>query len=223
VSRALLTGVAGGVVHGSGKILSPEFGIAGMALGSVGTSIVANAGRGAFAFDELTLPLGPARFRITRDGPHNVHVAINAYESAILLHRLMQPGMRVDWNRSSQTGAVVLRTAAPLIVADGKRAAGLTAGSVITLSDRAMNPARSFNHERIHVQQEWFLQEIWGRPVENGARARMIALRWIPRWVELGVVTPTLSTLERNMIGIHAPMRSWRESEAEALEDWSRD
>jgi hypothetical protein len=219
--RALVAGTMGGAVHGYGKILSPDRGLVGIAVGHLGASLVANAGRGTSVVDELVVPLGPARIRMTARASRKIGVTLNAFESAIVVHRALQPGVRIDWGRSAATGTLVLRTAAPLIVTEGRRAAGLTAGSVITLSDQAMNLARSLDHERIHVQQEWFIQEVWGRPVENGARGHA-ALRWVPAWLDLGIVTPALTTLERQTIGVNAPLRSWREAEAEALEDQSR-
>ena len=221
VTRALLTGAFGGALHGSAKITAPHLGLPAVALGAVGTSIVANAGRGAGMLDEVMLPLGPARLRLSTDGPRRINVALNAYEGAMLVSRLMKPGMRVDWQWSLQSGAVVLRTA-DRIYGGGRRANGLTSGSVITLTDRAWFPEEVFNHERVHVQQQWFLHEVWGRPIEMRLRERTRELRWIPGWLEIGFVTPALVSLESNTIGVNGPLRSLRESEAETVEELTR-
>jgi hypothetical protein len=220
VMRALLTGAIGGAVHGAGKILSTRSGFAAIAVGAAGTSIVANAGRGAAPFDELMMPLGPARLRYSAE--RGIHASVNAFESAMLGRRLLQPGARMDWSESLRTGAFVLRSTRPLYSLDDRRAAGLSAGSVILLSDRAWNSERTLDHERIHAHQGWFLQETWGRPLERALRQRSVALSWIPSWVDVGVFTPGLLHLERRTIGLHGPIRSWHEAEAESLERWSR-
>lgn len=220
VAKAFLTGALGGAVHGYGKVFSPDLGLGGMALGAVGTSIVANAGRGAPLYDELVLPVGPGRVRISQTG--RVNVALNAFDGAMLARRLMQRGTRMDWSRSLQAGTVVLTTPERLMVGNGLRAAGITSGTTILLSDRASNPERTFKHERIHVQQAWFVHEVLGRPLEMSLRKRVPMLRVIPRWLELGVLMPTAQELERLTIGTTGPLRSWRETEAESLEGRTR-
>jgi hypothetical protein len=222
IGRALVTGVLGGLAHGAGKAMSPRAGIAAMAFGAVGTSVVANAGRGAPALDEVVLPLGPARLRVQPRAARPLGFAINGYETALLAHRALQPDTRVDWGLSRRAGTVVLRTSRALPAPVGQRAAALTAASTITLSDRASNPAESYVHERIHVQQEWFLQETWGRPVEDALRQRTPLLRRLPRWLELGVVPPTLLAAEGSTLGRDGPLRFTREWEAEALESLRR-
>lgn len=220
VGRALVTGAIGGAVHGAGKILSTRSGFAAIAVGAAGTSIVANAGRGAAPFDELMLPLGPARLRYSAE--RGIHASVNAFESAMLGRRLLQAGVRMDWNESLRTGAFVLRSRRPLYSLDARRAAGLSAGSVILISDLAWNAERTLDHERIHAHQGWFLQEAWGRPLERALRQRAAALSWIPSWLDVGVFTPGLLHLERRTFGLDGPMRAWQEAEAESLEHWSR-
>jgi len=218
IGRALVTGALGGLAHGAGKAMSPRAGVAAIAFGAVGTSVVANAGRGAHPFDEVVLPLGPARVRVTPHGPRAVGVAINAYETAMLAHRALQPATRVDWALSARAGTIVLRTSRELRSPSGWRAAATTTGTTITLSDHASQPAETYAHERVHVQQEWFLQETWGRPVEAALRRRTPGLRRLPRWLELGVVPPALLELEGETLGRDGPMRASREWEARSLE-----
>lgn len=222
IGRALVTGALGGLAHGAGKAMSSRGGVAAMAFGAVGTSVVANAGRGAPAFDEVVLPFGPARLRVQPRAARPLGFAINGYETVLLAHRAMQPATRIDWALSRRAGTIVLRTARALPAPAGRRAAALTAGSTITLSDLASNPAQSYVHERIHVQQEWFLQETWGRPMEDALRQRAPLLRRLPRWLELGIVPPALLAAEGSTLGRDGPLRFTREWEAEALESMPR-
>jgi hypothetical protein len=170
----------------------------------------------------VVLPLGPARLRVQPRAERPLGFAINGYETVLLAHRALRPDTRVDWALSRRAGTVVLRTSRALPAPVGQRAAALTAGSTITLSDRASDPAESYVHERIHVQQEWFLQETWGRPVEDALRQRTPLLRRLPRWLELGVVPPTLLAAEGSTLGRDGPLRFTREWEAEALESLRR-
>jgi hypothetical protein len=189
-----------------------------MELGAVGSSIIANAGAGSDAFDEITLPVGPARVRVRTGASPAIDFTVNGYETMMLAHRLVQPGVRVDWNHSRRAGTFVLRTSRRLGAPGGWRAAAVTTGSVIVLSELASDLERSFDHERIHVQQEWFLQEILARPVESSLRARAPLLRAIPQWFEFGIVPPALLKLEGKTLGPSGPLRSSQESEAEAIE-----
>ena len=219
---AFLAGMLGGAIHGSGKMLSPNAPLPGIALSSLGTSVVANAGRGVGLLHELTLPVGPARIRVTTGLRPRVSASLNVFESVTLAERLARPELSVDWNRSLQSGTFVLRSSEQLYGLGGLRAAGLTKGTTITLSPFASHPEETFAHERIHVQQEWFVQEVWGRPLENGLRSRIGVLRWIPGWLELGGLSTGLLKLERRTMGWEGPYRTMRESEAESLEDRGR-
>ena len=214
ILRAMLTGFVGGATHGGAKVLLPRMGLSAAVLSAVGTSIVANAENTA-PLEQLVLPLGPARVRVATT-TRNLSFGLNVYEAATLLFRAGSPGHRVDWDRSLQSGTVVLRTGRALMVGEGQRAAAVTTGSLITMSDLAWNPRRTFNHERIHVLQNWFLDETWSRPLETRARRATPVLRWIPGWLELGVTTPALLVAERSVPG--RPLRSALEAEAEALE-----
>ena len=216
-AKALLGGFLGGALHGSGKTLSPGAPLAGYALGAAGVSIAANAGRGAGYLDEVVLPIGPGRLRITREPRARIDATLNAFESAMLARRLFQPGTRFDLTQSLLAGTVVLRTSAELFNGAGSRAAGITSGSVILLSDHASKPEETLKHERIHAHQAWFIQELWGRPVESSLRRTPVG-RLIPRWLELGVTMPALQEIERQTLGSDGPFRSWREGEAESLE-----
>jgi hypothetical protein len=215
MGHAFVIGALGGGIHGSGKLLGRDMDLPSIAVGATGTSIVANAGRGASAFDELVFPVTAVRLRVTPNAVHKVHIALNAYESAALARRLVRPELRVDWDRSLQSGTFVFRTSSPLSAPGGRRANGRTAASIITLSNFSRRPDETFQHERVHVQQGWFFQEVWGRPIEDGLRASW--LRRIPSWLEIGLLPPTLLALERSMAGMNGPFRSWHEWEAETI------
>jgi hypothetical protein len=217
IGKAFVVGALGGGVHAAGKMFEKDIGLASMGLGAIGTSIVANAGRGVGALDQIVLPIGPARLRFDPRNPRGVRASLNVYETAYAARQFFKPGMRVDWTESGRSGTLVFRQSDRVFLGS-LSAAGLTAGSAIILSDKALDPARTATHERVHVQQGWFLQEVWGRPIEQLARDRTPFLRWIPGWLDLGVVTPGLISMELRTIGLHGPMRTMRETEAETLE-----
>ena len=221
VGRAFVYGAFGGGLHGSAKTFSPTLGYPAAAIGAVGASIVFNAGRGAHPLSELTLPLGPTRVRVTTGSARGVTAALSIYETAMLAKALARPATHVDWNRSLTAGTFVLRTTGPL-VAGQTRAAGMTSSSVILLSDRARHRSETFDHERIHVQQHWFVQDVWGRSIENELRRRVGPLRALPRWLEIGGLPRAMLSLERQAIGADGPLRSWLETEAYSLAERAR-
>jgi hypothetical protein len=47
----------------------------------------------------------------------------------------------------------------------------------------------------------WFMSENWTKPLEDDLRVRLGVLRWIPRWLDLGVVMPSLLALEQRLGG----------------------
>jgi hypothetical protein len=222
-ARAFALGALGGAVHFSGKLVGPMSGfpggIPGVVLSSTGTAIVSNAGRGTGLFDELHIPVGPLRLRFAPRESRKVRLAINAFETAVLARNLARSGMELDWERSASSGTFVFVTRGTHIrMPDGKLVQGVANAPLVVISAFSADPSRTARHEFVHVQQQWFLDEAWGRPIEGYLRRRIPGGRHIPRWLELGIVPPALELMEGAIFGRDGPIRRLAESEAEMLE-----
>lgn len=222
-AKAFAIGALGGAVHFSGKLVGPMSGfpggIPGVVLSSTGTAIVSNAGRGAGLFEELHIPVGPLRVRVAPRESRKVRLAINVYETGVLARNLARSGMGLDWEHSASSGTFVFVTRGTHIrMPDGKLVQGVAHGSNIVISAFSADPSRTARHEFVHVQQQRFLDEAWGRPIEGYLRTRIPGGRRIPRWLELGIVPPALEFMEVAVFGRDGPVRRLAESEAQMLE-----
>lgn len=220
-AKAFALGTIGGTVHFAGKLVAsrtPSLGIAGVAISSTGTSIVANAARGVRLLEELTLPIGFARVRAAPYNRWRVRVAMNAYEAFVAAGAFRQRGLRFDARRSATSGVLVFMTDRHRIEFDGQPAHGVANGSVIAISAFAEDRERTARHELAHVQQHWFAQELLDRPAQAYLRNKVsFARRLIPEWLELGIATPALRSLDWAIAGRRGPVHQLVEHEAEIL------
>jgi hypothetical protein len=214
--RAFALGAFGGAMHFGAKLMGPRTSLAGVAVGATGTAIIVNAGRGVSPLDELYVPIGPLRVRITPRAPRKLHVGLNAYNVAVLARNLARPGLVMDWGRTGSSGTFVLRTDDRRIWDDDREYAGVAVGSLIVLSEFSAN-RQVTHHELIHVHQYLFVDEAIGRPIEQYLRRRVPGARWLPRWIELGIVTPALGALDQGIFGRDGLAIRLGESEAEMV------
>ena len=203
--KAFAVGSLGGAVVLGGKYLASRhgsaYGWAGLALSGTGTSIVSNAGRGVSPLHEITLPLPGLRVRLTPSAERKVRVVMNAYETVLVAEFLMRDGLAIDWSRSAFSGALVFVTEARHVELAGTRVNGAAVGPVAIVSEFSNDPPVTARHEVVHVLQGWFVQEAWGRPIEDYVRARMPFGDRIPAWFEFGIAAPGLYTLEHWLVG----------------------
>lgn len=215
--RAFAIGAVGGAVHFGAKLIGPGTSLAGIAVSATGTAIVVNAGRGVSPLEELYVPVGPLRVRVTPRAPRKVRVALHAYDAVVLAHNLARPGLLMDWGRTGSSGAFVLRTDNKHLWDDNRELNGLAVGSLIVMSAFSTDPPRTAHHELVHVHQYMFLDEAIGRPIEEYLRRRIPLARRLPRWLELGVVAPALGAMEYWIFGSDGPVYRLVESEAEMV------
>jgi hypothetical protein len=216
-ARAFAIGAIGGGVHFGAKLVGTGTSLAGMAVGAAGTSIVVNAGRGVSPLEELYVPVGPLRLRVTPRAPRKVRVAIHAYNTVALAHNLARPGLVMDWGRTASSGTFVLRADNRRILAGDRELGGLAIGNLYVITGFPSDPERTERHELIHVHQYLFVDEAIGRPVEEYLRRIVPLARHLPRWLELGIVPPALAALELSIFGGEGPVTRLGESEADMV------
>jgi len=216
-ARAFAIGALGGAVHFGAKLVGPGTSLAGVAIGATGTSIVANAGRGVGALDELYVPVGPLRLRVMPRATRKVRVALHAYDAAVLARNLPRSGLVVDWGRTASSGTFVLRTDNRRIWSDDREVGGVAVGSLAVISDFFPDRSRITRHELVHVHQYWFADEAIGRPIEEYLRRVVPGAARLPRWLELGVVPAALAGLEGLIFRGDGPLHRLAESEADLL------
>lgn len=222
VKIAAIQGAAGGALVFVGKALGPTRGPvlswSGVGLTALGSSVVSNAGQGKDAFSEVLLPVGPLRLRVS-DGTL-ASVSLNAFETVVLANRMYRRGLHFDLTQSLRAGAVhFLSERRPILYGLPGTASGVTEGSIVVVSNYAIDPARTRTHEMIHVKQQWFLSQNFSAPVENAIRQHWGIFRVIPAWIDVGVAWTSLSYLERKFVGRgRGPLLRFQEREAELFE-----
>lgn len=198
--RAFAIGAVGGGVHLAGKNLAVEPGAAkawaGLMLASTGTAVVANAGRGVNPLREVNLPLASMRLRITPFDERKVSFALNLLETAVIIGHSVTDAVEIDWNRSLATGSVVFFAQEKRIFLEGEEYGGFAVAPTVLISTFVRDSARMIRHEVVHVHQQWFLQETLGRPIEDALRERLKFGRYVPKWLEIGLVAPGLLAFE---------------------------
>jgi len=221
VRKPFLLGVLGGAGYGAGKTVGSRGHVATAIVGNltsgIGSSVVANAGRGAGWADELMVPVGPLRARFFRRERDRFALTVNATEAVFAISAFAQRDLSIDWKRSAAAGAFVFVTDERQIVLRNDVVWGVAATSVITISAFAGDPESTLRHEVAHVHQHWFTQETWGKPMEDAVRRADFIGRWIPSWIELGIAVPVLYAAEMNAFGHPGPVSRMLESEAKAL------
>lgn len=222
--RALRVGAFGGAIHFVGKVLGSAHGgpsgLLGGAVADLGSSVVANAGRARSAFDSISFALGPGRLRLAPGSGRMPRLTLNLYEAVILGYVVSRREYRLNWSHSVSHGTLVFETREPwLLEHEGIAANGATVGSVVVVSRAAPNMRLTLDHERTHAYQERFLQESWGRPLEQKMRVTVPQLRRLPSWLELGIVLPSMLFIERKAFGPgRGPLVRLMEWEAERFE-----
>jgi hypothetical protein len=168
--------------------------------------------------DELYVPVGPLRLRVTPRAARKLYVSLNVTDAFVLTRNFARPGLVMDWGRTAANGTFTFMTDNRQIRVDDREVDGVAALSTIVISGFTNDLQRITRHELTHVHQYFFLEEAWGRPVEDYLRRKVPIARRIPRWLELGIGSPALAILERSMFGPDGPLRRLKESEAEWLE-----
>jgi hypothetical protein len=228
IKIAAMQGAAGGALVFVGKALGPTRGTvlswSGVGLTALGSSVVSNAGQGTDAFSDVLLPVGPLRLRFLSNGSL-ARASINAFETVVLANRMYRRGLRFDLNQSLRTGAVhFLSERRPIVYGVPGTASGVTEGSIVTVSNYAIDPAGTRTHEMIHVKQQWFLSQNFSVPVESAIRQQWGIFRVIPAWIDVGAAWASLSYLERKLAGRErGPLLRFQEREAELFERLRRD
>ncbi|MGH7678581.1 MAG: hypothetical protein ACRENU_08960 [Gemmatimonadaceae bacterium] len=218
---AFSLGALGGAVHVAGKHLTvepgPVNGWLGLAVASTGTSIVGNAGRGVSPLQELTLPILSARVLWKPGEAQRVRIVVNGYESVLIASAFMTRDLRIDWSETASSGAAVFRTERSDIVIDDYEYGGLAWGPVVVIGKRAFDPGSVLRHELIHVQQNWFVAEAWDRPIEDALRAKLPGGRFVPSWLQLGVISLGIMAADDGLFGERG-LAALLQAEAERLE-----
>jgi hypothetical protein len=182
--------------------------------------MVSNAARGVSPFEELSIPVASARLRVsgTRGAARKFKVVVNGFESAVLLRMLVSDDFRIDWERTTSSGAFVLVTRnARIIDGDAGEVGGFAAAPVVVISVFAPDPTRTMRHEVVHVQQQRFMHDAWGRPIEGFLLSKIPGARHMPSWLELGLVAPGLIMIDDWLIRRNG-LVSVLQAEAERLE-----
>lgn len=215
-------GALGGVVaYGGRRLAAADFwgaGLLGREVSATGASMVRNAGEGRPMLSRLTLPLGPVGVQLRQGADAGVQLKLDANTTVWFLSSLADHRLKLDAGASLSAGTPVFRAPGRRPVSEDSVASGVALGGVIVLAGDADRYPGSdvFAHERVHVLQHDFGQEIWGDPLETWLGRRLPGGRTVVRWVRPAVLYPALQASFQKVLHLSWEERPW-EMEAEYL------
>lgn len=217
-------GAAGGAVAFGGRWVAvenfPGAGFLGRQLSAAGVSVVRNAGEGRSSLSRLAVPLGPLSLYVLRDSATTrVDARLDLHGTTWLLAALADDRIVLDGLATISAGAPVFRSPRHRLGSDGFHPRGLEIGGLILLGSDADNlPGRDvLAHERVHVLQYDFMQEVWGDPIEAWIGGVLPGGDTILRFIRPGVLAPGFVGGVTRLFDIEWADRPW-EIEAEYLE-----
>ncbi len=185
----------------------------------MGASVVRNAGEGRPVFSRVTFPLGPVGFQVRRGEDAGVRLRFDANATVWLLSALADNRLKLDAGASLSAGAPVFRAPGrrPVSGGDGVLLGAARAGMIVLAGDAARVTGHDvLAHERVHVLQYDFGQEVWGDPLETWLGRRLPGGRTVVHWVRPSILYPELELSFQRMLHLSWEERPW-EIEAEYL------
>jgi hypothetical protein len=196
--------VGGSIVYVAKRVVAGEFdgaGLLGRELGSIGASVVRNAGAGQPSLSEIVLPVGVARLYV-RPAQRSVRIRPDLTAIGWTIAGLRKDGLRLDWSESLSAGTPVFFADNKILIIndDSAHVGGVTSSGVIYLANVPAfgeNVARINNkHERVHVVQEDQLFLTVTEPFEDWAVAKLPKVGpFIVRYVDVNMATSLLDLL----------------------------
>lgn len=195
--QAFIGGALGGGVSYAGKrIAVADFGaapITGRVVASFGHAMIAGAGSSLLP-DSVRLPIGPFRIGLSWSDGVRPSFAVVGREVVVLAQLLADDGLRFDRDRSLAAATPVFVTRRSRLWNGGEQVGGFASGSLILLD--GLYAEDSYRHEVVHVLQHDFMEVAWDRPLEEWLRRITPGAHWIPNWIYLGMVVPTMRWID---------------------------
>jgi hypothetical protein len=214
--------LGGALSYGGRRVAVGGFwgaGLLGRQVSAVGASVVRNASEARPALSRLSLPVGPVNLYVQRDDDVHLRAKVDIHGAAWLLSALLDERVALDGGASLSAGAPVFRTPRYRLGSAGDHLSGISVGGIIVLGyDADRHPDHDvFAHERVHVLQYDFLQEVWGDPLELWIGGKVPGGRAVLRLVRPGLVVPGIKSSLVSLLDLEWEDRPW-EIEAEYLE-----
>lgn len=216
------SGALGGAIsYGGRRLAVEEFGGAGFLgrqVSAVGGSVVRNASERRPPFARLSLPVGPLIMLIDRAEPVRVRAELDLKGAGWLIAALLDDRLQLDEGATISAGAPVFRTPHHQLGIDGDYKYGVAVAGLVVIGYQGDRPGDHdvFAHERVHVLQYDFVQEIWGDPLETWIGARLGAPQVI-RYIRPGLAYGLIRESVANLLNVERNDRIW-EIEADYLE-----
>lgn len=214
--------LGGAVAYGGRRLAVADFwgaGLLGREVSAAGASVVRNAGEGRPVFSRLTLPLGPVGIQVRRGEDAGVRFRLDANATVWLFSALADNRLKLDASASLSAGVPVFRAPGRRPVSDESAGSlGVALPGVIVLAGDADWRRRDdvLAHERVHVLQYDFGQEIWGDPLEAWLVNKLPTGRAVIRWIRPSVLYPEFAYSVQRLLHLSWEERPW-EMEAEYL------
>lgn len=197
VTRPVLLGAIGGVLQGTGRQVaagrSTASGLVGRELSALGISLAYSAGADSLI---LIAPLGPITLELRPHAEERLRARVSLVDLAIIVSALADGHSDFDLASSLTAGAPVF-TRPPGETPLGYLGAGFTRIGVIFLAD-GLPSARyrtALSHESVHVLQWDAYDQLVAFPIERTIVQRLMGGASLPRFIDLGVLSPAAAFL----------------------------
>lgn len=191
--RVVLAGAGGGVVQGVGKQLAASrfsgAGLLGREVSAAGVSLTYSA---TVDTTVIFAPIGPVMLEIRPRSARHVRARVSAVDIATIAAAAIDGHSNFDLGLTLSAGApVFLRPSSrmPMGYADG----GFTQVGTIFLANEAGDESRRqvlLPHESVHILQWDAYSQLAALPIERRIAQHIPGIRWVERYIDLGVVAP---------------------------------
>jgi hypothetical protein len=222
-SEGFARGALGGALSYGGRRLAVEdfwgAGLLGRQVSALGASVARNASEGRPILSRFFVPLGPVSLHVQRGADASVRAKVDVYDATWLAAALLDERLEFDASASLSAGAPVFRTPRHELGSGDEHLNGIAVGGLIVLGRSAANLSRHdvLAHERVHVLQHDFSQELWGDPLETWVGGKIPGGGVVLRFIRPGVTYPWIRGAMVHLLRLPWDARPW-EIEAEYLE-----
>lgn len=214
---------AGALVFAGKRIIAEERPLAwwtGRQLAAIGSSEVANAGRGAPILQRVVLPVGPIRIHVDRTAKRKVAVRLDLASTVAITSIALESDSHFALQESLATSAVVFLTPKFSGAVGSHTAGAVKLSEFVPDGDFARLEAKRnvLSHEMIHAAQYDFLFTALGDPIQRELAAKIPGGRPATRFVDFNL------TLIAQLVGnavVSYDYRPW-EKEARSIAKDSR-
>lgn len=192
---AIRGAIAGAGVYAGKRLIGngrPGYWWLGRELSAISSSEIGNAGLGLKPLERAILPIGPIRIHVDRLARRKIVPRLDVVSTVGAIVIGSRDGVRIGWNETFSTGAIVLLTP------ETSDQIGNYAAGVLSVSELApdgnfppLESKRSvMSHEMTHAAQYDFSFNAWSEPLRGVMETRLPQLFRHLRYLDVNLMLP---------------------------------